>query len=172
MPTKTAYIKQLKGITFVGKTDYNHWLTMDGPVRSGGSDAGIRPKEFLLLGLGGCSGSDVVSILKQKRVKLDVFEINIKSDLTEEHPQIFTDLQIEYIFYGNDIDKNSVERAIELSQTKYCGATKMLGQAMKICHSYKIEAGEIVQELNKTLVKFNYDLFEPILNSVHLIKQN
>ena len=137
--TKKAYIRQLKGITFVGKTDSNHWVTMDGPVESGGSDAGIRPKELLLLSLGGCTGSDVASILKKKRVNLDGFEINITTDVTEEYPQVFTELHIEYVFYGNDIDKNSVERTIELSQTKYCGVTKMLGQAMKICHSYGIE---------------------------------
>ncbi|MEJ2614873.1 MAG: OsmC family protein [Ignavibacteriaceae bacterium] len=146
--TKTAYIKQLKGITFVGKTDSNHWVTMDGPVQSGGSDAGIRPKELLLLGLGGCTGSDVASILKKKRVNLDSFEINIKTEVTEEHPQVFTDLHIEYVFFGKDIDKNAVERAIELSQTKYCGATKMLGQAMKICHSYRIEESAAVLQPN------------------------
>ena len=142
--TKKAYIRQLKGITFVGKTDSNHWVTMDGPVESGGSDAGIRPKELLLLSLGGCTGSDVASILKKKRVNLDGFEINITTDVTEEYPQVFTELHIEYVFYGNDIDKNSVERAIELSQTKYCGVTKMLGQTMKICHSYRIEESEMV----------------------------
>ncbi|MFZ0454393.1 MAG: OsmC family protein [Ignavibacteriaceae bacterium] len=60
---------------------------MDGSVESGGSNAGIRPKELLLLSLGGCTGSDVVSILKKKKVKLDSFEINIKTDVTEEHPQ-------------------------------------------------------------------------------------
>ena len=139
MSTKTAYIKQLKGITFVGKTDSNHWVTMDGTIEFGGSDAGIRPKELLLLGLGGCTGSDVASILKKKRVKLDGFEINIKTEVTEEHPQVFTDLHIEYVFYGNDIDKNAVERAIELSQTKYCGVTKMLEKAVNISHSYRIE---------------------------------
>ncbi len=142
MSTRTAYIKQLKGITFVGKTDSNHWVAMDGSVESGGSDAGIRPKELLLLGLGGCTGSDVASILKKKRVKLDSFEINIKTEVTEEHPQVFTDLHIEYVFYGKDIAKSSVERAIELSQTKYCGVTKMLEKAMKISHSYRIEESE------------------------------
>lgn len=144
--TKRAYIKQLKGITFVGKSDSNHWVTMDGPINSGGSNAGIRPKELLLLGLGGCTGSDVASILKKKRVKLDNFEINILTEVTEEHPQVFTDLHIEYVFYGKDIDKNAVERVIELSQVKYCGVTKMLEKAMKISHSYRIEESEKVEE--------------------------
>jgi putative redox protein len=144
MATKKAFIKQLQGITFVGKTDSNHWITMDGPKDFGGSDAGIRPKELLLLGLGGCTGSDVASILQKKRVKLDGFEMNIETEVSEDHPQVFTKLHIEYVFYGKDIDEKSVERAIELSQTKYCGVTKMFEKAMEITHSYKIEAEKTV----------------------------
>ncbi len=139
MSTKKAYIKQLKGITFVGKTDSNHWITMDGPENFGGSDAGIRPKELILLGLGGCTGSDVVSILSKKRVNLDDFEINIETEVSEEHPQIFTKLHLEYVFYGEDINTKDVERAIELSQTKYCGVTAMLEKTVQITHSYRIE---------------------------------
>ena len=142
MATKKAFIKQLQGITFVGKTDSNHWITMDGPEQFGGSDAGIRPKELLLLGLGGCTGSDVASILAKKRVKLDGFEMNIETEVSDEHPQVFTKLHLEYVFYGKDINPKDVERAIELSQTKYCGVTKMYEKAMEITHSYRIEAGK------------------------------
>jgi putative redox protein len=141
MSTRKAYIKQLKGITFVGKTDSNHWITMDGPEDFGGSDAGIRPKELILLGLGGCTGSDVISILTKKRVKLDDFEINIETEVSEQHPQVFTKLHLEYVFYGKDIIAKDVERAIELSQTKYCGVTAMLEKAVEITHSYRIEPG-------------------------------
>ena len=70
MGTKTAYLKQIKGITFAGKTDSNHWITMDGPEEFGGSNAGIRPKELLLLALAGCTASDVVSILTKKELHL------------------------------------------------------------------------------------------------------
>jgi len=140
MSTRKAYIKLLKGITFVGKADSNHWVTMDGSVDFGGSDAGIRPKELLLLGLGGCTGSDVVSILAKKRVKLDDFEINIETEVSEQHPQVFTKLHLEYVFYGKDINTKDVEKAIELSQTKYCGVTAMLEKAVEMSHSYRIEA--------------------------------
>ncbi len=142
MATKKAFIKQLRGITLVGKADSNHWITMDGPEQFGGSNAGIRPKELLLLGLGGCTGNDVASILAKKRVKLDGFEMKIQAEETEEHPKVFTDVHIEYIFYGNNINTKDVERAIELSQTKYCGVTKMFEKAMKVTHSYRIESGE------------------------------
>ncbi len=139
MATKKAYVKQLKGITLVGKTDSNIWITMDGPEEFGGSNAGIRPKELLLLSLAGCTGSDVVSILQKKRTKLEDFEINITAETREEHPQVFTKIYIEYVFYGNEINKEDVERAIELSSTKYCSVQAMLRPSVEITHSYRIE---------------------------------
>ncbi|OGU34633.1 MAG: osmotically inducible protein OsmC [Ignavibacteria bacterium GWB2_35_6b] len=132
-------VKQLHGITFAGKTDSNNWVMMDGPEGFGGSGAAIRPKELLLLSLGGCTGSDVASILQKKRIKLDGFEMNIEADMTEEHPKVYTKINVEYVFYGKDIKAADVERAIELSQTKYCGVTAMLEKAMEITHSYRIE---------------------------------
>ena len=139
MATSKAYLKQIKGISFAGKTDSNHWITMDGPENFGGSDAGIRPKELLLLSLAGCTASDVVSILQKKRTKLDEFEINISAEMTEEHPKIYSKIDLEYVFYGKDIKANDVERAIELSQTTYCGVTAIFEKAMEINHSYRIE---------------------------------
>lgn len=142
MATKKAIVKQIKGITFVGKTDSNHWITMDGPESFGGSDAGIRPKELLMLSLGGCTGSDVASILGKKKIKLDGFEMNISADVAEEHPQVFTKMHLEYVFYGNNLPEKDIERAIELSLTKYCSVTAMLQKAMPIEHSYKIVESE------------------------------
>jgi putative redox protein len=138
MATKTAYVKHIKGVTFLGKTDSNHWITMDGPEELGGSNAGIRPKELLLTALAGCTGSDVAVILNKKKIKYDNFELNISADVQEEHPQVFTKIHVEYVFYGKDIPVADVERAIELSQTKYCSVTKMLEKAASITHSYKI----------------------------------
>ena len=142
MATSKAYLKQVKGITFAGKTDSNHWITVDGPENFGGSDAGIRPKELLLLSLAGCTASDVVSILKKKRVKLDDFEINISAEMTEEHPKVFTKIDLEYVFYGDNIKEKDVERAIDLSQTTYCGVTAMLEKVLEINHTYKIKYAE------------------------------
>src|ERR1035437_6398870 len=139
MGTKTAYLKRIKGITFAGKTDSNHWITMDGPEEFGGSNAGIRPKELLLLALAGCTASDVVSILSKKRTPLDDFEINIKADISDEHPQVFTKIDLEFVFYGKDLNVKDIERAIELSQTKYCAVTAMLEKAIEIKHTYRIQ---------------------------------
>jgi len=138
MAEKKATIKHIKGVSFLGKADSNHWVPMDGPENFGGSDAGTRPKELLLLALGGCTGSDVSVILQKKKIQLDDFEINISADMQETHPQVYTKIHVEYVFYGKDIPKEAVERAIELSQKTYCSVTAMLEKAVEITHSYKI----------------------------------
>ena len=142
MATKKAVVKHIKGVTFMGKADSNHWVTMDGPENFGGSDAGTRPKELLMLALGGCTGSDVASILGKKKIKLDGFEMNISADVADEHPQVFTKMHLEYVFYGKNLPEKDIERAIDLSLTKYCSVTAMLQKAMPIEHSYKIIESE------------------------------
>jgi putative redox protein len=139
MATKQALVKQVAGITFAGKADSNHWVVMDGPTAFGGSDAGTRPKELLLIALGGCTGSDVASILKKKRVALDRFDIHLTAEQTEEHPQVYTSIHMELVFRGDGIRPEDVERAIELSQTKYCSVSAMLRPAVAITHAYRIE---------------------------------
>ena len=111
---------------------------MDGGPKFGGSNAASSPKELLLLALGGCTGNDVVPIMMKKGVALDGFEIRLTGNVREEHPQIFTDIHIEYVFRGSDIKASDVERAIELSTTKYCSISAMLATTVKITHSYKI----------------------------------
>lgn len=142
MIVKKAFVKQLQGITFTGKTDSNHWITMDGPENFYGSNAGIRPKELILLSLAGCTGSDVIAILQKKKVKLDNLEINITAEQQETHPQVYTKINIEFLFYGKDIAEKDVERAIELSQGTYCSVTAMLQKSVEITHNYKIINGE------------------------------
>lgn len=142
MAQAKAHVKQVNGITFAGKGGSNHWVMMDGPEEFGGSRAATSPKELLLLGLGGCTGSDVVSILKKKRVKIDGFEMNLSADVTEEHPKVYESIHIEYVFFGKDIKQADVERAVELSKTKYCGVSAMLEKAVKITYTIKIEESE------------------------------
>ncbi|MFZ1728565.1 MAG: OsmC family protein [Bacteroidota bacterium] len=141
MATKKAFVTQVhkNGITFAGRTDSNHWVMMDGPEDFGGKDAGIRPKELLLLALAGCTGSDVASILAKKRIALDGFDMEITAQETESHPKVYESLNVEYIFRGKGIEAKDVERAIELSQTKYCGVTAMFEKAMTVTHSFRIE---------------------------------
>lgn len=139
MATKKAFVKQVQGITFAGKTDSNNWVLMDGPEEFGGSSAAIRPKELILLSLAGCTGSDVAVILKKKKIDYDGFEMNITADVQETHPQVFTKINLEYVFYGREIPKEAVERAIELSLKTYCSVTAMLQKSVEITHTYRIE---------------------------------
>ncbi|MDP3581380.1 MAG: OsmC family protein [Ignavibacteria bacterium] len=143
MAEKKAVVKHIKGVTFMGKADSNHWISMDGPEEFGGSNAGTRPKELLLLALGGCTGSDVAVILKKKKINVDGFEINLTAEMQETHPQVYTKINVEYVFYGSDIPKEAVERAIELSQKTYCSVTAMLQKAVEITHSFRIEEAKL-----------------------------
>jgi putative redox protein len=139
MAQKTAYLKQVDGITFAARTDTNHWVIMDGPETFGGSNAGARPKELLLFALGGCTSGDVISILQKKRVPVDDYRMVITAKVAEEHPQVFTDIHLQYVFYGQGINPADVERAIELSTTKYCSVSAMLRGNVNITHSFSIE---------------------------------
>ena len=132
-------IKQVEGLTFVGKADSDHWVTIDGPKSFFGSEAACRPMELLLISLGACTASDVASILKKKRVDLNKFEINITGDRAQEHPKVFTTINIEFEFTGKNLKNEDVERAIELSKNKYCPISAMLSNAVKITYKYKIE---------------------------------
>jgi putative redox protein len=118
---------------------------MDGPPEFGGSNAGTRPKELLLLALGGCTASDVISILQKKRVELDGFEIRITAEQRDEHPQVFTKIHLEYVVRGDDIRPQDVVRAIELSETKYCSVSAMLRPAVPITWSYRVEPGRVAR---------------------------
>ena len=133
-----AFIKQIEGISFVGKTDSNHWVTIDGPKEFYGSKAAPRPKELLLLSLGSCTGSDVAAILIKKKINLTNFELNLNAEVAKEHPKVFTKIHIEYIFQGKNLDSKELKRAIDLSQNKYCPVTQMLKSSVKITTSYRI----------------------------------
>jgi putative redox protein len=139
MASKTAVLKQIQGVTFIAKGDSNHWVTMDGPETVGGTNAGSRPKELVLFALAGCTASDVVSILKKKRVPVQEFEMRVSGTEREEHPKIFTDIHLEYIVRGENINPEDVERAIDLSATKYCSVSAMLKPTVNITHSFRIE---------------------------------
>ena len=131
-------IKQLDGLSLAGKADSGHWVAMDGPKVLGGHGAATSPIELFLMGLGGCTSMDVISILKKKRVKLDSYECVLDADRAEEHPKVFTRVKITFKFWGRDIQAKDVERAIELSESTYCSASAMLKKAVDIEIDYEI----------------------------------
>lgn len=95
---------------------------IDASSEGGGSNAGSRPMELLLYGLGGCTGMDVISILRKKRQQVTGFDLNLAGDRAPENPKRYTAIHIEYVVTGKGIDPNAVERAIQLSEDKYCSA--------------------------------------------------
>ena len=113
MITKNAYLKQLNGLTFVAKANTNHWVVMDSSIEAGGNASGSTPKELVLMGLAGCTSADIVSILKKKRVKLEKYEVNINAVEADEHPKVYTDIHLEFVFYGKDIQPKDVERSMD-----------------------------------------------------------
>ncbi len=103
------------------------------PGPNGGS-----PMELVALASAGCTASDVISILQKKQQKVTEFEVNVIGLRATDHPRVFTEIDLEYVVTGQDIDPKAVERAIELSLTKYCSVNKMLESAVKINHRYRI----------------------------------
>jgi putative redox protein len=127
-----------QGMAFHGTADSGFTIKMDAHPSVGGDDDGFRPLELLLVGLGGCTSMDVVSILRKKRQELKGFEVQLHADRAKEHPHVFTDITINYIIRGRNIDPKAVQRAIELSATKYCSAQAMLDQSTTITSSFEI----------------------------------
>lgn len=104
-------------------------------------ETGPRPMELLLLGLAGCTAMDVTSILQKKRQSLTSLQVKVTAERAEEHPRVYTQIHLEYVVQGTEVDPRAVERAIELSQTKYCSATAMLEKSAQITTSYRIVGG-------------------------------
>jgi putative redox protein len=139
MAVRKAVVRQVQGITLAARADSNHWVVMDGGEKFGGSLAGSSPKELLLMALGGCTAMDVIPILAKKRAPVSHLEVHLTANTAEEHPQVYTDIHLEYVVYGDGVLPDDVARAIELSTTKYCSVSAMLRPSVKLTHSFRIE---------------------------------
>jgi putative redox protein len=129
-----------KNIQFTAATDSGHSIVMDGSPEAGGQNAGARPMEMLLIGMGGCTGIDVVMILKKSRVDLRSLKIKLDAERAERPPMVFTKIHVHFIVEGEGLKPELVERAIKLSAEKYCSASIMLGQTAEITHDFEIVA--------------------------------
>ena len=109
-----------------------HHVIMDASKDGGGENKGPRPKELMLTALAGCTGMDVVSILKKMRVEVENFNVNIEANVTEEHPKHYDSLHIIYEFTGKDLPLDKLEKAVKLSQEQYCGVSYMYKKAMEV----------------------------------------
>lgn len=115
-----------------------HHIVLDAVTAVGGKDQGPRPKPLILVALAGCTGMDVVSILEKMRVKPESLNIEVEGELTEEHPRYYHKLHIIYHFTGQDLPLDKLEKAIQLSQERYCGVTAMLQKAAVITHEIRL----------------------------------
>jgi putative redox protein len=129
------------GLAFTGIADSGVSLAVDTSVAHGGSGEGVAPMEMILMGLGGCTGMDVISILEKKRQEVTNFEIRVHGDRAEEHPKVFTHIVVEYVVSGHQIDPEAVKRAVELSETKYCSVMAMLRKAAEVETKITIQEG-------------------------------
>ena len=135
-----VFIKQIDGLTFLGKEDSNHWVPIDGPKTFAGNEAASRPMELLLISLGSCTASDIASILQKKRISLTSFSVQCSAQRAEQHPKVFTNIHLIFQFKGEHISEDSVKQAIELSQHKYCPIVAMLKETVPITYEYKIQS--------------------------------
>ena len=114
-------------------------IPLDAEERVGGQNGGPRPKPLVLVALAGCTGMDVVSILGKMKVEFDYFNVEVSGNMTDEHPKYYNKIHIKYIFRGHHLPIDKLEKAITLSQEKYCGVSVMLRKVAEITHEIVIE---------------------------------
>lgn len=132
-------------MSFRGRSGTGHELILDAPDDVGGENRGPRPVELVLLALAGCTGMDVISILRKMRQDVTGYEVQVRGDeRAPEHPKVFTKVTVEHIVRGRALAEASVARAVELSATRYCPVSAMLGASAQVTHTYRIEEAEPV----------------------------
>ncbi len=126
------------GLAFAGIAESGFSVAMDASEDVGGGGAGLRPTELVALGLAGCTGMDVIAILRKKRQDVREMTVRVHVEQADEHPRVFIRIAIEYAVSGRGIDPAAVARAIELSSTKYCPVEAMLRKTAEVTTQYTI----------------------------------
>ena len=138
----SAHVTWVEGMQFVARGEVSGVaVVLDGAAGHGGFGSGPRPMEMLLLGLAGCTGMDVISILQKKRQKVSGFAMHLHGYRADEHPKRYMRIEIEYVFRGENLSPEAIARSIELSQTKYCSVSASLNA--EIAYTFRIEDGEV-----------------------------
>ena len=134
-----ASIQWIDGVQFSAKSDSGHTIVIDGPPDHGGKNLGVRPMEMVLMGLGGCTSIDVLDILKKSRQDVTDCVTQLTAERADGVPAVFTRIHIHFIVTGRNLKSRQVERAIELSATKYCSASLMLERGgVALSHDFEI----------------------------------
>ena len=137
MSTESVKVNWLENMAFEAEVN-GHKIILDAAEAVGGENRGPRPKPLMLVALAGCTGMDVVSILKKMRVEVEGFNVVVEGDLTEEHPKQFTKMRVIYEFKGKDLPMDKLEKAVNLSEERYCGVSAMYKKAIGIITEIRI----------------------------------
>ena len=130
------------GLTFTGSSDSGIQIPLDTIPALGGSEESLRPLQLFAIGLVGCTGMDVISILQKKSQEVTAFEVSAQIQRAEDHPKVFTKILLEYKVTGKNLDLKAIERAVELSETRYCPAQAMLEKTAEISSKITLIAAE------------------------------
>lgn len=128
----------LNDLAFEAEVD-GHKIYMDSSQEHGGKNTGPRPKPLMMVALAGCTGMDVAALLKKMREDVEEFSVEVEGDVTEEHPKRFEGMKVIYRVKGKDISRKNVEKAVNLSVTRYCGISANYEKAFPITHEIIIE---------------------------------
>ncbi len=131
-----AVVKWMDGEQFVGTPSSGHGIVIDADRNR---NSGAAPMELLLLGMGGCTATDVISILRKKRENVTSLEVHLQGERAPTPPTVYNEIHVHYVVRGVDVKEKSVQDAIHLSETKYCGAAAMLGKTARITIDYEIQ---------------------------------
>jgi putative redox protein len=123
---------------FVAWDEAGHGVVMDAAAAHHGDGSGVRPLELVLYAVGGCTGIDIVAILEKQRQALSDFELVVTAEQREEQPRIYSRVNIEDVLTGTGLKSSAVERAIRLSEDKYCSVKGMFGPDVEVTTSYRI----------------------------------
>jgi putative redox protein len=137
MTKEQVKIKWLENMAFSAEVN-GHEMILDAAEKVGGENRGPRPKPLMMAALAGCTGMDVVSILKKMRVELDDFNVYVEGDLTEEHPKQYAQMHVIYEFKGKNLPEEKLQKAVNLSEERYCGVSAMYRKAFGITSEIKI----------------------------------
>ena len=130
---ETITTKWLKDLAFEAEVD-GHKVYMDSSMEHGGKNTGPRPKPLMMVALAGCTGMDVAAILKKMKVDLDELTVDVEGDVSEDHPKRFLEMKVIYRVKGKDLNRNNIEKAVNLSANKYCGVSANYSKAFPITH--------------------------------------
>lgn len=133
-----ARLKWLGAVCFEAESGSGHRIVVDGAPEHGGRNAGLRPMEAVLIGVGACSAFDVVSILKKARQAVSDCVVELEADRADDPPKVFTQVRMRFVVTGKGLRRSAVQRAVTLSAEKYCSATAMLRPAVDIRHEIEI----------------------------------